>query len=312
MMSPESNIGFLKGAESVSPEHWVKNLKRINLISGKGGVGRTTLSAAIAQASAASGKKTLVAELEDDSGWDSPLARSFVTPHFPIEPKLLAPNLFGICISARAGQEQFLTSFLKLPSVAQAVLNQQGIQWFLDGAPAFREMGYFNHLLQELKKDYDTIIMDLPATGHLVGLAKLPKILLKMIPIGPIADRLREGQKFIYDADQTAAWVVTLPQVLPVSEAIELKRDLASEEIPFGGFVLNRVPPNPFTPEEEQVLESLSFKSHTQRQMVELERLRRFRDAKKRLEEATESKTPRIWLSPEVADTGDLGFQIRC
>src|SRR4051812_47116241 len=99
------------------------SLKRINLISGKGGVGRTTLTAALARANASLGKKTLVAELEDDSGWDSPLARAFGTHHFPIEPKVLGPNLHGICLSARTGQEQFLTSFLKLPSIAHAVLN---------------------------------------------------------------------------------------------------------------------------------------------------------------------------------------------
>jgi arsenite-transporting ATPase len=292
----------------------IQDLKRINLISGKGGVGRTTLTAALAKSNAAQGKKTLIAELEDDSGWDSPLARVFGVHHFPIEPQELAPNLHGICLSAHAGQEQFLTSFLRLPSLAHAVLNNSGIKWFLEGAPAFREMGFFNHLLQELKKDYDTILLDLPATGHMVGLAKLPKILLKMIPVGPIADRLKEGQKLFYDKSQTAAWVVTLPQSLPVSEAIELKRELMNEDIPFGGFVLNRAPFNPFTPEEEQVLESLSQKSQTLERMVDLERLRRFRDAKKRLEvEAAHPGSSKLFVVPETIDplaNQDFGLQV--
>lgn len=270
------------------------------------------MTAALARSNAALGKKTLIAELEDDSGWDSPLARSFGVHHFPIEPRELAPNLHGICLSAQAGQELFLTSFLKLPSIAQAVVNNQGVKWFLEGAPAFREMGFFNHLLIELRKNYDTILLDLPATGHMVGLAKLPKLLLKMIPFGPIADRLKEGQSYFYDKEKTAAWVVTLPQTLPVSEAIDLKQDLTREEIPFGGFILNRAPFNPFTTEEEQILESLSSKSHTQKRMVDLERLRRFREAKKRLEEETADRP--LWIAPEVQqplEQEDFGLRIQ-
>lgn len=302
--------GQLKADSSIFP-----NLKRINLISGKGGVGRTTMTAALAKSNASLGKKTLIAELEDDSGWDSPLARAFGQHHFPIEPKPLAKNLYGLCLSAHAGQEQFLTSFLKLPSVAHAVLGNQGIKWFLEGAPAFREMGFFYHLLMELRKDYDTILLDLPATGHMVGLARLPKLLLKLIPFGPIADRLKEGQSYFYDKQKTAAWVVTLPQTLPVSEAIELKRELSSEDIPFGGFILNRAPFNPFTEEEEQILESLSNKSHTQKRMVDLERLRRYREARKRLEEesANDGQAP-LWVAPEVTqplEQDGFGFRIQ-
>jgi anion-transporting ArsA/GET3 family ATPase len=202
-----------------------------------------------------------------------------------------------------------------LPSIAHAVLGNQGIKWFLDGAPAFREMGFFYHLLMELRKDYDTILLDLPATGHMVGLARLPRLLLKMIPFGPIADRLKEGQSYFYDKTQTAAWVVTLPQTLPVSEAIDLKRELSQEEIPFGGFILNRAPFNPFTEEEEQILESLSTKSHTQKRMVDLERLRRFREAKKRLqEELGDGPAAPLWIAPEVQqplDESDFGFRIQ-
>ena len=225
----------------------VSSLKRINLISGKGGVGRTTLAAALAKASAKAGKKTLLAEIEDDSGWASPLARSFGYQHFKIEPEKISQNLYGLCVSAHYGQQNFLNHFLKLESLTNMVMGNQGVKWFLEGAPAFKEMGYFNHLLLQLRSNFDTVILDLPATGHLLGLVKLPNLLLKMIPFGPIADRLKEGQSYFYNPDQTAAWIVTLPQTLPVSEALELKASLEIEKIPIGGMILNRAPFNPFT-----------------------------------------------------------------
>ena len=277
------------------------SLKRINLISGKGGTGRTTLAASIARASAHEGKKTLLIEIEDDSGWDSALARSFGLKHFKIEPEMLDQNLYGLCLSAEVGQEKFLTSFLKLSSLSQMFLGNQGVKWFLEGAPAFREMGYFFHLLLQLRGDYDRIIMDLPATGHFIGLARLPKLLLKMIPFGPIAERLKEGQRYFYDAEETSVFIVTLPQTLPVSEAIELKDVIEKESLPLGGFILNRAPFNPFTEAEEQILFGLTQKSKTQKLMVELERIRRFREAKNRLDEETRKNSrPGLWVAPEV------------
>lgn len=173
-------------------------------------------------------------------------------------------------------------------------MSNQGVKFFLEGAPAFKEMGYFYHLLLQLRGDYDTIILDLPATGHLLGLVRLPNLLLKMIPFGPISDRLKEGQAYFYDVKQTAAWVVTLPQTLPVSEAMELTDALKNEKIPVGGTILNRAPFNPFTESEEKLLESLSEKSKTQKLMVDLERIRRFKEAKNRL------KGESLWIAPET------------
>jgi arsenite-transporting ATPase len=300
------------GRTTDTSDSLANSLKRINLISGKGGVGRSTLAAALARSSVKLGKKTLIAEIEDDSGWDSPLARSFGKRHFQVEPELISKNLYGLCLSAHSGQEHFLNSFLKLSSLTNLVLGNQGIKWFLEGAPAFKEMGYFYHLLLQLRKDYDTIILDLPATGHLLGLVKLPNLLLKMIPFGPIADRLREGQSYFYNEKETAAWVVTLPQTLPVSEALELTEALKSERVPLGGVILNRAPFNPFTEEEEELLESLSQKSKTQKLMVDLERIRRFKEAKTRLIRENLFVAPETISPLDEPDFGDLVLRARC
>lgn len=282
------------------------SLRRVNLISGKGGVGRTTIASTLARASAKDGKKTLLLEIEDDSGWDSPLAGGFGMKHFKADSQLLEPGLYGMRLSSRSGQERFLTSFLKVGSLSQMVLGNQGIKWFLEGAPAFREMGYFYHLLLQLRSDYERIILDLPATGHFLGLARLPNLILKLIPFGPIAERMREGQGYLHDPAVSAAFIVTLPQDLPVSEAVELKTEISKEAIPLGGFILNRAPFNPFTGEEEQILFALSQKSKTSKLLIELERIKRFREAGLRLKEAIRDfPEARVWTAPEIINPSE-------
>lgn len=284
-----------------------QKLKKINLVSGKGGVGRTTMALALARGAALEGKKTLLLEMEDESGWSSSLARPFGKKSFSCEPELLEKNLYGMKLSAHVGQEKFLTMFLKFETLAKKILANQGIRWFLEGAPAFREMGYFYQFLLAMKMDYEVLVLDLPATGHLLGLVRLPKLLLKMMPMGPIAEKLKEGQSYIYNPKLTSAWVVTLPQALPVSEALELEEALLQEQIPVGGYILNRVPLNPFTEEEEKTLRRLSGKSHTARLMVDLERIRRYREAVARL--ASSASQQDIWLAPEFLDPNqDLQF----
>jgi arsenite-transporting ATPase len=271
-------------SKDISPSI-VKSLKRINMITGKGGVGRSTLAAVLAKSSAESGKKTLLAELSDDHESDSALAGYFNLKNFRDESSIISKNLDAIRLSPSLGQSLFLTSFLKINALSQSILKNKGIQYFLEGAPAFREMGFFYHLLLQLRKsEYECIVLDLPATGHLIGLARLPRILLRLIPIGPIADRLKEGQSYFYDEKQTAAWVVTLPQTLPISEAIELNNAFIVETGPVGGFILNRAPINPFTLEETEELDAVLAQSEKDSSLTTpLERIRRFNEAKVRL-----------------------------
>jgi anion-transporting ArsA/GET3 family ATPase len=111
----------------------------------------------------------------------------------------------------------------------------------LDLVRAKRKDGSFEH---------EMIIVDLPATGHALALAQIPASLLRVIPSGPIAAAVKEGLAFLRDPQQTGAIVVTLPETLPVSEAIELVRGIEQHEIPLAQVFVNRVPFDPFSDDE--------------------------------------------------------------
>ncbi len=279
--------------------NFLDQLSRITLISGKGGVGRTSLTAAFGRALSLQGKKTLIAEIEADTGFDSPLARHFQEKAFSTEPQELSPNLFGVSLSARVGQEFFLNSIIKVKAVTDLILSNQALHWFLEGAPAFREMGLFNHFLELTHLDFDHLILDLPATGHMLGLARLPNQLLRLMPVGSIAEKLKEGQKLIYDPKLTSDWIVTLPQALPISEALELRAELEKENIPLGGMIVNRAPFNPFTLSEEEALIRMMDSAHQNR--IELDRLKRFQESKIRLMGSQKNgRKMSLWSAPDL------------
>ncbi len=243
---------------------------RLAMVTGKGGVGRTTVAAAMALAVSRAGRRVLLAELGDqDASGYSHVGHQFGRDDIPPDPVRLSEGLYCCTLTARKGHELFLRSVLPLPSLVSAALRSKAVRKFLSAVPSFYEMGLFYHLLSLLREEdeagnlrHKLMILDMPATGHTLAITGLPATLLKLIPEGPIIEELQAGLDIINDPEQSAAWVVTLPEVLPVSECLELIEGLDESETPVGGVVLNRLPHDPFTEEEREALGPLL--AHTQ------------------------------------------------
>ena len=231
--------------------------KRIVLVTGKGGVGRTSITAALARIAADAGRRVLVTEIGEPGGDYSPLARLYGRDTLPAKPEQLEPGVCGSLLWSKAGHTRFLESVLPVPALVKAGMRSKALGRLLDAAPSFQEMGVFYHLLTLLKKqrpdgehEHELVILDMPATGHTLALTGLPSILLKILPTGPIADLLRQGQAMLNNPATGAACVVTLPETLPVSECLELLDGLRATRMPVGVVLVNRVINDPFTAEE--------------------------------------------------------------
>lgn len=230
------------------------------LITGKGGVGRSVMTAALAKLAAKRGKRVLVTEVGDEGDDYSPLARHWNRERLPQHPELIEPNVHGAVLLARTGQELFLKSVLRSGTIARAALGSDALRRLLSAGPSFREMGVFFQLLSALRQKtgpnptHELILIDMPATGHTLSLTGLPETLLKLVPGGPIAAALKEGQTYLNDPKLASAWIVTLPETLPVSECLELIEGLKKTRMPVGGVVVNRMPADPFTAEEREGL----------------------------------------------------------
>lgn len=237
---------------------------RAVLVTGKGGVGKTTVAASMARFAAASGKRALVCEMAGEPGASSALADALGLESLSDQPVDVTENLRALVLSPALGHQRFLRDVLPFNFLADAAMRSAAIRRFLAAAPTFPEMGVLYRLLDLVRAkrrdgsaEHEMIIVDLPATGHALALAQIPASLLRVIPTGPIATAVREGLDFLMDREKTGSVVVTLPETLPVSEAIELVRGIEHHGIPLAQVFVNRVPFDPFTEEERDAVRTL-------------------------------------------------------
>lgn len=280
--------------------------KKVVLITGKGGVGRSVVTAALAKLAARRGKRVLVSEIGDENDDYSPLAKHFAKARLPKEPEHLELNIDGAVLLARTGQELFLKSVLRSATLARAAIGSDALRRLLSAGPSFREMGVFFQLLTYLraKKDgrpqFDLILVDMPATGHTLSLTGLPDLLLRLVPRGPIADSLKEGQSYLNDPKLAAAWIVTLPETLPVSECLELIDGLEKTKMPVGGVLVNRLQDDPFTDTERVALSPLIDKHG----WLGAEQFQKPLNARRELERLRKNTKLPIFTAPELPHEG--------
>jgi len=265
--------------------------RRVVLVTGKGGVGRTTVAAALALVAERQGRRVLVCDVLDAAERYSALARHFGRDKFEPE-AVVQGRIHGCHLHPRTGHENFLRSTLPGGTLVSAALRSRALQRFLNAAPSFHEMGIFNHFLSLIEKKgpggapyYDQLIVDMPATGHTLALTGLPDLLLRLMPRGPIARLVRRGQAVLNDPAQTAAWVVTLPETLPITESLELIEGLRETRMHVGGVILNRLPEDPFSAAEREALSQL-LDVHPVYGQLAFDRIRESSDARSRLRSA--------------------------
>lgn len=266
---------------------------RAVLVTGKGGVGKTTVTASLARFAASRGKRVLCAEMAGDPAASSALADALGVDHLDVEPVTVAENMKAVLLAPHLGHTKFLRDVLPMKLLADAAMRSAAIRRFLAAAPTFPEMGVLYRLLDLVRTkrrdgsdEHEMIIVDLPATGHALALAQIPASLLRVIPSGPIAAAVREGLDLLTDKQRTGAIVVTLPETLPVSEALELARGITQHDIPLAQVIVNRVPFDPFSDEERDAVRAmLAGRGPTLGERT-MERIERARVSLARLERA--------------------------
>lgn len=228
-------------------------------VAGKGGVGRTTTSAALALAAARRGKRVLVAmcnckeRLSDLLGVDR-IGHDVVT---------IAERIDAVNMTPEKAISEYGLMVLKVKAVYKAVFENRLVRAFLRGTPgldAWSMLGKaYHHATAETdgRRQYDLVIVDGPATGHALDMLRVPKVIVDIAPPGLLRREAEKAWSLFRDRERSGIVLVTLPEEMPVNETIELEAALTDLELPIARLVVNSVLPELFAAPERPAFRSL-------------------------------------------------------
>lgn len=237
--------------------------KRLIIITGKGGVGKTTLSAAMALALSKINKKVLVCEINANQK----IPGFFNQENHGGTIKEIAKNIFSVNILPKEAMREYGIMILKSKILYKTIFENKFVSKFLNGFPGLNELltlgkiRYHEKELDDQKNPlYDTIIVDAPATGHGLSLLKFPITILRVLTKGPLAEEEKKLYSLLTDKERTSIQVVTLPEELPVKESLELQNTIKNDlKMPFGFFFFNAMIEPIFTKSEKDFLEKTNL-----------------------------------------------------
>ena len=231
--------------------------RRLIFVTGKGGVGKSTVATALGLVAARAGLRTIVAELSAQEH----VQRAFEHEAAQFKEVELAPGLFTISIDPQNAMEEYLR--LKVGTLGHALSASRLFHAFAMATPGMREllsMGKVWELAQLQRQTrgaapYDFVVVDAPATGHGVGILRTPRTFADIARVGPVARQGRKIADTIANHDFTGVVAVATPEEMPVNETIVLDETVRADGLLLDAVVVNAVYPERFEADEAAELE---------------------------------------------------------
>ena len=229
--------------------------RRLLLVTGKGGTGKTSVTAALSLLASQRGRRVLACEVEPRGD----LADFFESAPAGFKPREVQPGLFAMAMSTEESLQEYLRIHLRLPALARMGPLARAFDFVATAAPGVREILTVGKLAYEAReRHYDLVVADAAASGHVVGQLAAPRAIDELVHVGPVHDQTGWMLDILGDPAVTGLVVVTTPEEMPVNETIALVGRLQTEtNVEVSAIVVNRVLPELFSRGDEEVFERL-------------------------------------------------------
>ena len=232
--------------------------RRFLFISGKGGVGKTTVTASLALAFARQGKRVLMAGCNAKERFST----IFGTGPVGADVKQVADGVWAVNMEPGRAMEEYGLMILKSRTLYRAVFDNRYVRSFFRATPGLYEWAMLGKAwwhTTETRSDgspvFDIVMLDAPATGHGLDMLRVPKVIVDVVPPGILRRDADRAWAMFRDPKQTAVVIVTLPEDMPVNETIELIGGVEGElGLHVQQLVVNGMLPPLFSPEEREAL----------------------------------------------------------
>ncbi|WP_369378059.1 ArsA family ATPase [Streptomyces sp. cg36] len=226
-------------------------MSRLQVVSGKGGTGKTTVAAALALALATEGKRTLLVEVEGRQG----IAQLFETEALPYEERKIAVapgggEVYALAIDAERALLDYLQMFYKLGSAGRALKKLGAIDFATTIAPGVRDVLLTGKACESVRRKdkqgryaYDHVVMDAPPTGRITRFLNVNDEVAGLAKIGPIHNQAQAVMR-VLKSPETSVHLVTLLEEMPVQETADGIAELRAAELPTGSVIVNMVRPH--------------------------------------------------------------------
>jgi len=234
---------------------------RFLFVVGKGGVGKTTVTAAMALAAARRGKRVLVAMTNAKERLSHLLEVAPIGP----QNQAIGPNLDAVNMVPQHALEEYGLMVLRSRTLQRAIFENRIVTALLRGTPgieAWSMLGkaYFHtkDTLPDGKPRYDLVLLDAPATGHGLDMLRVPRVIVDVAPPGLLRREAEAALELFRDPARSGVVLVSLAEEMPVNETLELHAALGRElSMPVHAVVVNQVLARLFSASERPVVAEL-------------------------------------------------------